>query len=115
QVTGDALSQVIDISGSEVLFYPRLRVDAALVKGTSADDRGNIFLDREAYSHGVYYSALAAKNSRGMVVAQVNRLVKRHQIHPRLGKIPGAMVDLVVVDEEVWEDEQDPRLSGQAT
>lgn len=105
-------SSVVELTGREYLFYPTRAVDVALIKGSAADDRGNVFLDREAYDHGIFHTALAAKNSGGTVIAVVNRLVPRGAIHPRFGSIPGSFVDVVCVDERVWEDEQEPTLIG---
>ncbi|HEX7021805.1 MAG TPA: CoA-transferase, partial [Trueperaceae bacterium] len=111
----EPLSRLETIAGHEVLYYPSFPIDVALIKGTTADERGNIYLDREAFSHGVLHTAMAAKNSGGIVLAQVNRIAQLGSIHPRMGRVPGGMVDVISVVPDVWEDEQDPVLTGEIT
>lgn len=108
----EPLSQIVDVVGHEMIFYPRMAVDVALIKASAADERGNLFFDREAFDHGVFEIALAARGSGGKVIAEVNRIVPVGEIHPRMGRIPGAFVDAVVVQPDAWEDEQDPILTG---
>jgi propionate CoA-transferase len=87
-------------------------VDVGLVKASAADERGNLYFDREAFDHGVFEIALAAHACGGIVLAEVNRMVPVGTIHPRMGRIPGAFVDAVVVQPDSWEDEQAPVLTG---
>ncbi|MCO5090375.1 CoA-transferase [Bosea sp. (in: a-proteobacteria)] len=108
----EPLSRIVEVAGHEMIFYPRLPVDVALIKASAADARGNLFFDREAFDHGVFEIALAARGCGGKVIAEVNRIVPVGEIHPRMGRIPGAFVDAVVVQPEAWEDEQDPILTG---
>ncbi len=110
----DLLSQVIDVAGHEMIYYPRLPIDVGLVKASAADERGNLYFDTEAFDHGVFEIAMAAHCCGGIVIAEVNRLVKLGSIHPRMGRIPGAFVDAVVVQPDPWEDEQAPVLTGAA-
>ncbi|WP_328912256.1 MULTISPECIES: malonate decarboxylase subunit alpha [unclassified Streptomyces] len=107
------LNRVVEVDGEELLSYPRLPVDVALVKATSADRRGNLYADREAYDHGAVDVAMAARNSGGIVLAEVNRIVDNGEVHPRFGRIPGPLVDAVVLRPDPWEDEQDPGLTGE--
>ena len=100
------------LEGEEMIYYPRLPVDVALIKASAADARGNLFFDREAFDHGTIELALAAFQSGGKVIAEVNRIVETGEIHPRMGRIPARLVDAVVLQPEVWEDEQDPVLTG---
>ncbi|MFB3817107.1 MAG: CoA-transferase [Candidatus Methylomirabilales bacterium] len=96
--TRGALSQVVQAGGQEVLFYPSLRVDVALIRGTSADEQGNISVEHEPASLGIYTLALAAKHSGGTVIAQVKRRVESGSVHPRLTAVPARLVDAVVVE-----------------
>jgi propionate CoA-transferase len=109
----EPISFTADLAGNETIYYPTFPVNVALVKATSADERGNLFFDKEAFNHGVLEGAMAARASGGIVIAQVNRIVPVGTIHPRMGVIPGAIVTSLVVEPEVWEDEQDPLLSGE--
>jgi propionate CoA-transferase len=106
------ICRVVELEGEELLYYPRLPIDVALIKASAADERGNLYFDREAFDHGTIELALAAHQSGGRVIAEVDRLVRMGEIHPRMGRIPGAIVDAVVVADDAWEDEQDPLLTG---
>lgn len=110
---GPPLAQIESLGGTEVLFYPAFPIHVALVKATTADERGNLYLDRDAFSHGILHTAMAAKNSGGVVLAQVNRIAEVGSVHPRMGRVPGGMVDAVVVAPDTWEDEQLPYLTGE--
>lgn len=110
----EELCRLVELEGEELIWYPRLPVDVALVKASAADERGNLFYDRDAFDHGTIELAMAAHQSGGKVIAEVNRIVKVGEIHPRMGRIPGRLVHAVVVQPEPWEDEQDPVLTGAA-
>lgn len=93
-----ALSEVVQLAGREWLFYPSLQVDAAIIRGTSADPQGNISVEHEPASLGIYTLAVAAKHFGGKVIAQVQRQVEAGSVHPRLTVVPGRLVDAIVVD-----------------
>ncbi|RPI05390.1 MAG: hypothetical protein EHM71_12725, partial [Zetaproteobacteria bacterium] len=93
-----ALSEVVRVRDRDYLFYPSLHVDAAIVRGTSIDPLGNISIEHEPASLGIYALAVAAKHSGGAVIAQVKRRVESGSVHPRLTVVPGRLVDAVVVD-----------------
>lgn len=101
-----ALSEVVQVGGHEWLFYPSLTVDAAIIRGTSADSQGNISIEHEPASLGIYTLAVAAKRAGGRVIAQVKRRVEGGSIHPRLTVVPGRLVDAVVVEPE------QPQMAG---
>jgi propionate CoA-transferase len=100
RAAGGPLSEVTRVRDQEYLFYPSLRVDAAIIRGTSADAHGNISVEHEPASLGIYTLAVAAKHSGGTVIAQVKRRVEAGSIHPRLTVVPGSLVDAIVVDPE---------------
>jgi propionate CoA-transferase len=95
-----ALSEVVRVRDREYLFYPSLRVDVAVIRGTSADAQGNISVEHEPASLGIYTLAVAAKHFGGGVIAQVKRRVESGSVHPRLTVVPGRLVDAIVVDPE---------------
>ncbi|HOE41635.1 MAG TPA: malonate decarboxylase subunit alpha [Rhodoferax sp.] len=96
QTTEDIVS-VIELGGQELLFYKTLPISVAFIRGTSADAEGNITMERETLTQDVLAIATATKNSGGFVVAQVERIVERGSLHPRQVKVPGILVDCVVV------------------
>jgi propionate CoA-transferase len=93
-----ALAEVVRMAGRDWLFYPSLTVDAAVIRGTSADPQGNISVEHEPATLGIYALAVAAKHSGGKVIAQVKRRVEAGSVHPRLTVVPGRLVDAIVVE-----------------
>jgi propionate CoA-transferase len=91
-----ALAEVVTLAGREWLFCPSLRVDAAVIRGTSADPLGNIAVEHEPASPGIYALAAAAKHSGGTVIAQVKQRVEAGSVHPRPTVVPARLVDAVV-------------------
>ncbi|WP_232830794.1 CoA-transferase [Tropicimonas sp. IMCC34011] len=108
------ICEVVTLGGQEQLWYPRLPVDVALIRASAADERGNLYFDTSAFDHGTIELAMAAHNSGGKVFAEVGRIVPVGEVHPRMGRIPGPLVDGIVVNPEVWEDAEAPHLTGAA-
>jgi propionate CoA-transferase len=96
-VSTEELVRLIEIGGEEFLFYRALPIKVALLRGTTADPDGNITMEREALTLDNLAMAMAARNSGGIVVVQVERVAERRSLHPRQVVIPGALVDCVVV------------------
>ncbi len=99
-VTTQELVRVMEIDGDEWLFFPSFKIDVALVRGTTADLKGNITSEEEAAIHEGISIAQAAKACGGIVIAQVKYLAESDSLDPRLVKIPGIFVDQIVVDEQ---------------
>jgi propionate CoA-transferase len=97
--TTQDLVRVIDIDGEEFLLYKALPIDVALIRATTADPDGNLTMEHEALTLEMLSLAMAAHNSGGIVIAQVERIAERDTLNPRMVKIPGIMVDCVVVAE----------------
>ena len=89
--------RVIELDGEEFLFYPRRPIDVAFLRGTTADEEGNVTMEREAATLDTLSIAQATKNSGGIVIVQVERVTTRHVLAPREVRIPGILVDGVVV------------------
>nr|WP_320131624.1 acyl CoA:acetate/3-ketoacid CoA transferase [uncultured Holophaga sp.] len=88
--------KVVDFEGEEYLFYRSFPVDVALIRGTCADENGNITMSNEGMLLEALPLAQAARNSGGIVIAQVEHLVKNGTLHPKDVKVPGILVDHVV-------------------
>ncbi len=96
--TTENLAEVLTLRGKEYLFYPTFPVDVALIRGTTADEVGNISMEEEPNTLGMADIAMAARNSGGKVIAQVKRVAKRGSLDPRLVRVPATLVDVVVVN-----------------
>ena len=90
---------LMQIDGADYLFYKTRKIDVAIVRGTTADAAGNITMEREALTLEALAIAMAAHNCGGVVIVQVERIVANGTLHPRQVKIPGILVDCVVVAE----------------
>jgi propionate CoA-transferase len=99
------LVELMTIDGQEYLFYRALDLDVALLRGTTADPDGNVTMEREALTLEALSIATAVHNQGGLVIVQVERLGSSGSLNPREVKIPGVMVDCVVVSrpEHHWQ------------
>jgi len=94
----DDLVFVREIDGKEFLFYPSMPFHIAIIRGTTADTYGNVSMEKEPFLSSVIPMAMAAKASGGKVIVQVERVVQRGSLTPQMVRIPGCLVDAVVVD-----------------
>jgi len=94
--TKEDIVKVIELLGEERLFYKAFPIDFALIRGTYADENGNVTMEKEAGTLEVLSIAQAVKNSGGKVIVQVEKVVKAGTLDPRMVKIPGIYVDTIV-------------------
>ncbi len=99
RMTQEDLVEVIRIDGQERLLFKTFPLDIAFIRGTYADESGNVTLEREVASLEATSMAQAVHNCGGKVIVQVERLVRDGTLDPRLVKIPGIYVDGIVVCE----------------
>ncbi|MBY5864470.1 acyl CoA:acetate/3-ketoacid CoA transferase [Rhizobium leguminosarum] len=91
------LVERVSLRGKEWLLYPSMPLDCVLLRGTTADEDGNITLEDEAFPLDVLAMAQAGRNSGGIVVVQVKQIAERGSLQPNDVRIPAALVDYVVV------------------
>lgn len=118
ETTEDAC-ELIEFDGEEYLFYKSFPLDVAILRGTTADEKGNISFEHESVMNEGLAVASAAKNSGGIVIVQVEYLAQAGTLNPKDVAIPGIMVDYVVqaTDKDCcWQTEgvyYEPAFSGQ--
>jgi len=117
-LTDEEIVKVVDVDGEEWLFYKATKIDVAFIRGTSADPSGNISMEKEALTLDCLAQAMAAHNNGGIVIAQVERIVDDGFLLPKDVRIPGILVDCVVVADAEhhrmnYGVQHDPALAGQ--
>ena len=112
----EALVSLVEIAGKEWMFYKPFSIDVTFLRGTTADEDGNITMEHEAIFGEMLSMAQATKRCGGLVIVQVKRLASRGTLPPKQVKVPGMLVDLVVVDPGQWQTYQtkhDPAYAGE--
>ena len=114
------ISEVINVMDEEYMFYHAVPIDYCLIRGTEADEDGNLTTTEEAMMLEVLPAVLATKRFGGKVIAQVKRVAKRGSLNPKSVTVPGVFIDQIVVCDNVFEDHRqtsswyfDPAYSGQ--
>jgi propionate CoA-transferase len=97
EVTTEDIVKLVEVDGEEWLFYTATKIDVAFIRGTSADPSGNISMEKEALTLDNLAQAMAARNNGGIVIAQVERIVEKGSLKAKDVKIPGILVDCVVI------------------
>ncbi len=112
----ESLVELVTVGGREWLYYKPFKIDVALLRGTTADEDGNVTMEQEAIFGEMISMAQAARANGGIVIVQVKRLASRGTLPAKQVKIPGMMVDLVVVDPEqrqTYVSEYNPVYAGE--
>jgi propionate CoA-transferase len=95
--TTEDLVRLLEIDGEPWLFYKAFPINVAIIRGTTADRNGNISMEKEALTLDNLALATAAKNCKGFVIAQVERIAASGSLNPRHVKIPSVLIDCVVI------------------
>jgi propionate CoA-transferase len=114
--TREDIVRLVEFDGQEWLYFKAIPVDVAIIRGTTADESGNITMEQEGAYLGAYDQALAARNCGGITIAQVKRLAASGSLPPQQVRVPGILVDYVVVVPEQMQTTQtqyDPAISGE--
>ncbi len=106
----------IEFADEEWLYFPNIIPQVAIIRATTADEHGNLTYEHEGATLGGLDQALAARNNGGIVIAQVKRITKQGSLKPHDVRVPGMLVDYIIVDPEQKQTTQtvyDPAISGE--
>lgn len=106
----------VDFGGETWLHFPNIAPDVCILRATTADERGNLTYEHEGAYLGGLEQAIAARNNGGLVIAQVSRVTVKGSLRPHDVRVPGHLVDLIVIDpdqKQTCETPYDPAISGQ--
>src|SRR5689334_15744287 len=108
--------EVVTLAGEEWLLFKPVPVTVAFLRGTTADEDGNVTMEEEAVLGEMLAMAQATRRNGGIVIVQVKRMARSGTLHAKDVKIPGILVDFIVVDTEqrqTYATYYDPSYSGE--
>lgn len=108
--------RAVEFEGEDWLFFPSVVPDVAVIRATTADEFGNLTFEEEGSPLGALDQAYAAHNNGGIVIAQVKQLAQEKSLHPQAVRVPGILVDAVVIAPDQLQTTStayDPAISGQ--
>ena len=110
------LVELVRLHDKDWLFYKPFKIDVAFLRGTTADEDGNISMEDEPIFGEMLSMAQATRHCGGLVIVQVKRIAQRGTLPGKTVKIPGLLVDLVVVDPgqmQTYQTQHDAAFAGQ--
>ena len=110
------LVELLTIDGEEWLRFKPLPLDVVLIRGTTADEAGNVTMEHEAIPGEMLSSAQAGRRQGAVVIVQVKRMAKQGTLNARQVKVPGIMIDYIVVDpdqKQTYATDYNPSFSGE--
>lgn len=118
EITKEDLVKLIQIEGKDYLLYKSFPINVAMIRGTYCDEDGNCTLEKESATLDSLSIAQAAKNSGGIVILQVENVVQKGTLDPRMVKIPGIYVDAIVISKpenhmQTYAGQYNPAFSGE--
>lgn len=116
KAAAEPVVEKIQFDGEDYLYFRSIIPQVAIIRATTADERGNLTYEHEGAYLGGLDQALAARNNGGIVIAQVKRITKEGSLKPHDVRVPGMLVDYIVVDPEQKQTTQtlyDPAISGE--
>jgi propionate CoA-transferase len=116
KAAAEPIVKKIEFEGEDWLYFPAIKPEVAIIRATTADERGNLTYEHEGAYLGGLDQALAARNNGGIVIAQVKRVTKNGSLRPHDVRVPGMLVDYIVIDPEQKQTTQtlyDPAISGE--
>ncbi|TCQ25948.1 acyl CoA:acetate/3-ketoacid CoA transferase [Rhizobium sp. PP-CC-3G-465] len=106
----------VSFENEDWLYFPAIVPQVAIIRATTADEHGNLTYEHEGATLGGLDQALAARNNGGIVIAQVKRITKQGALKPHDVRVPGMLVDYVIVDPDQKQTtltDYDPAISGE--
>ena len=106
----------VRFEGEQWLYFKSLVPDVAIIRATTADEKGNLSFEHEGAYLGAMEMALAAHNNGGVVIAQVKRIAASGSIRPHNVHVPGILVTAIVEAPDQLQTTAtvyDPAISGE--
>ncbi|WP_170327602.1 acyl CoA:acetate/3-ketoacid CoA transferase [Ruegeria arenilitoris] len=108
----------MEFEGEDWLYFKSMAPNVAIIRATTADEKGNLSFEHEGAYLGAMEMALAARNNGGVVIAQAKRVAAAGSIRPHDVHVPGILVDAIVEAPDQLQTtatEYDPAISGELT
>lgn len=97
EMTKDEVVKLVELDGEEYLYYKPYDIDVAVIRGSICDEDGNMTMGRECLNLEAFHLASIVKNTGGIVIAQVEQVCQAKTLNPKDVKVPGVLVDYIVV------------------